>query len=54
MGPSGPRFELIYFVDTDYAEQIGFRFTFVHKGFLIIMEGCTGVSEQGLSIGLID
>ena len=26
----------------------------MHKGVLIIMQGCKGVSEQGLWIGLID
>ena len=36
MGPSGPHFELIYLVDMDYKGQISFRFTFVHKGILVI------------------
>ena len=26
----------------------------MHKGVLIIMQGCTGISEQGFWIGLID
>ena len=54
IGSSGPRFELIYFVGTDYEGWIDFRFTFVYKGILVIMQGCIGVSEQGLRIGLID
>ena len=33
---------------------IGFRFTFVHKCVLGIIQGCTRVSEWGLWIGLID
>ena len=36
MGPSGPRSELIYLVGTDCEGQIGFKFTFVHKGILVI------------------
>lgn len=54
MGLSGPCFELIYLVGTDYEGQIGFRFSFVHKGVLVITQGCIEVSEQGLWIGLID
>ena len=54
MGPYGPYSELIYLVGTDYEDQIGSRFTFVHKGILVIMQDCTGVSEQGLWIELID
>ena len=54
MGPNGPRSKLIYLVGTDYESRIGSKFTFVHKGILIIMQGCTRVSEQGLWIGLID
>ena len=54
MGPSGPRFELIYLVGTNYEGRIGFRFTFVHKDILVITQGCTKVSEQGFWIGLID
>ena len=54
MGPSGPRFELIYLVNMDYEGQIDFMFTFVHKNVQIITQGYTGVSEQGLWIGLID
>ena len=37
MGRSGPRFELIYLVSMDYEGWISSEFTFVHKGFLIIM-----------------
>ena len=53
MGLSRPRSKLIYLVGMDYEGHIDFRFTFVHKGILVIMQGCTGVSEQGLWIGLI-
>ena len=48
MGHSGPRSELIYLVGMDYEDQIDFRFTFVQKGVLVIMQDCIGVSEQGL------
>ena len=48
MGPNGPRFELIYLVGMGYEGRISSRFTFVHKGVLVIMQGCTGVSKQGL------
>ena len=54
MGPNGPRFELIYLVGMDYEGLIGSRFTFMHKGVLVIMKGYIEVSEQGLWIGLID
>ena len=54
IGSSGPRFELIYLVGIDYEGRIDSRFTFVYKGILVIMQGCIGVSEQGLRIGLID
>ena len=40
-------FELIYLVGMDYDDQIGSRFTFMHKGILVIVQGYTGVSEQG-------
>ena len=36
IGPNGPYFELIYLVGTNYEGRIGFRFTFVHKGLLVI------------------
>nr|CAN71268.1 hypothetical protein VITISV_034624 [Vitis vinifera] len=45
MGPTSPRFELIYLVGIDYEGRISSRFTFVHKGILIIMQGCIGVNE---------
>ena len=45
MGPS---------VGIDYEGQISSRLTFVLKGVLVIMQGYTKVSEQGLQIGLID
>ena len=54
MGPSGPYSKLIYLVGMGYEGRIGFRFTFVHKGILVIMQGYIGVSEQGLWIRLID
>ena len=54
MGPNGPCFELIYLVGMDYEGRISFRFTFMDKGVLVIMQGCTRVSEQGLWIGLVD
>ena len=48
MGPSGPRSKLIYLVGMDYEGWISSRFTFVHKGVLVIMQNCIGLSEQGL------
>ena len=54
MGPSGPHFELIYLVSTNYEGQIDFRFTFVINDILVIMQGCTKISGQGFWIGLID
>ena len=54
MGPSGPHTKLIYLVNIDYEGQIGFRFIFVHKGVLVIMQGCIEVSEQSLWVRLID
>ena len=48
MGPNGPHFELIYLVGTDYKCQIDSKFTFIHKGVLVIMQDCIWVSEQGL------
>ena len=47
MAPNGPCSKLIYFVGMDYKSQIGSRFTFVHKGILIITQGYIKVSEQG-------
>ena len=54
MSPNGPYFELIYLVGIGYEGQIDSRFIFVRKGVLIIMQGCIGLSEQGLWIGIID
>ena len=54
IGPNSPYSELIYLVDMGYEGQIGYRFTFVHKGVLVITQVCIGVSEQGLWIRLID
>ena len=54
MGPSSPHSKLIYLDDMDYESQIGSKFTFVHKGVLVITQVCTRVSEQGLWIGLMD
>ena len=54
MGPNGPCSELIYLVGMDYEGQIGFKFTFVHKGVSIITQGFIRLSEQSLWIGLID
>ena len=54
MGPNDPHFKLIYLVDMDYEGRIGSKFTFMHKGVLVIMQGCTRISEQGLWIRLID
>ena len=48
MGPNGSCFELIYLVGMGYKGRIGSTFTFVHKDVLIIVQGCIGVSEQGL------
>nr|CAN65564.1 hypothetical protein VITISV_030136 [Vitis vinifera] len=38
IGPSGPRSELIYLFGMDYEGQIDSRFTFMHKGVLVICE----------------
>ena len=54
MGPSGPCSKLIYLVGMGYEGWIGYKFTFVYKDVLVITQGCTGVSEQDLSIRLID
>ena len=54
MGLSGPCFKLIYLVGMGFEGRIDSTFTFVHKGILVITQGCIGVSEQGLLIGLID
>ena len=54
MSLSISRSKLIYLVGTDYDGHIGSRFTFVHNDVLVIMQGCIGISEQSLWIGLID
>ena len=54
MGPNSPCFKLIYHDYTVYKNWIDFRFTLVHKGIMVIMQGCLRDSEQGLWIGLID
>ena len=48
MGSNGPCFELVYLVGMGYDGRIGSKFTFVHKGVLVIMQGCIEVSEQGV------
>ena len=48
MVPNGPCYELIYHDDIDYKGWIGSKFTLVHKGVLVIMQGYIGDSEQGL------
>ena len=37
MGPNGPRFEPIHLVAMGYEGQISYKFTFMHKGVLVIM-----------------
>ena len=54
IGPNGLHFELLYLVGTNYEGEIDSRFTFVHKGVLVIMQGCIRVSEQGIWIGQIN
>ena len=54
MDPNGLHFELIYHDDMVYDGQIGSRFTLVHKGILVIIQGCIGDSEQIIWIELID
>ena len=54
MGLNGPCFELIFLDDTVYEGWMGFQFTFVHKGVLVITQDCTKISEWYLQIGLID
>ena len=45
MGPNGPRSKLIFFDDMIYEGWMGFQFTFMYKGVLVIMQGCTRISE---------
>ena len=54
MGSSGPCFELINHDDMVYESWIGSRFILVHKGVLVIMQGCIGDNEQIIWSGLID
>ena len=54
MGPNGPHSKLIYYDGTVYEDWIGSRFILVHKGVLVIMQGCTRNNKQGLRFGLID
>ena len=54
MGLNGPCSKLIYHDDRVYEGWIDFRFIFVHKGVLIIMQDCIGDNEQGIWIRLID
>ena len=53
MGPNGPHSELIFFDDTIYEGWMGFLFTFMYKGILVIMQGCTRISEWYLWTELI-
>ena len=48
MDPNCLHFELIYYDDTIYEDWIGSWFTFVHKGVLVIIQGCIRDSEQVL------
>ena len=54
MGPTGPRFELIYHDDIVYEDWIGSWFTLMHKVVFVIMQCCIGDNEQVLWIGLTD
>ena len=45
MGSNGPHSKLIYLVSTGYEGRIDSRLTFVYKSVLVIMQGCTGLSE---------
>ena len=54
MNPNGHRFKLIYYDDMVYKGWIGSRFILVHKGILLIAQGCIGNNEQGLYIRLND
>ena len=54
MGPSGPHSKPIYHDDMVYEGWIGSRFILMHKGVLVIMQGCTRNNKQGLRFGLID
>ena len=54
MGLSGSHFKLIYHDDIVYKSWIDSYFIIVHKGVLVITQGCIEVSEQVLYIRLID
>ena len=54
MDPNGPYSELIYLINMDQESWIDSKFTFMHKGVLVITQGCIWVSEQSLQIKLID
>ena len=54
MGPSGPYSKFIYYDDKVYKSWINSRFILIHKGVLVITQGCTRDSEQSLWIRLID
>ena len=47
-GPGGLCFELIYHNGTVYKGWIDSKFTLLHKGVLVIIQGCIGDSEQSL------
>ena len=51
IGPNGPRYELIYLVGMGNEGWIDSRFTFVHKGVLVIMQGYIRISEQVSRLG---
>ena len=54
MGSNSPHSKLIYHDDTVYEGWIESRFILMHKGALVIMQGCIRDNEQGIWIGLID
>ena len=54
MGFNGPHSKHIYHDDPIYKGWISSRFTIMHKGILVITQGCIEDSEQILWIWLID
>ena len=46
MDPNGSFFKLIYLIDMVYEAWTSYRY--VHKGILLIMQGCIRVSEYYL------
>ena len=48
MGPSCLCIELVYHDDMVYEGWIDSKFILVYKSIWVIMQGCTGDSEQGL------